>query len=181
MARTSRSQSSTASIKGEILSLRQPRELDGRKVIVRLVGVIARIPKYIKLGWLLIKDPTVSRGGKAALGGGLAYALSPIDPIPGFIPVLGQLDDLAALVLGVRTALRSAPDEVAERYLQEVGFTWETVERDVVTIRATTVWVTRGGMALVGRVGRALLNTASRQLRAALARGAQARAVEAGQ
>jgi uncharacterized membrane protein YkvA (DUF1232 family) len=178
MARASRTQASTVPIEGEILPPRQPRELDGRKVIVRLVGVIARIPRYIKLGWLLIKDPTVSRGGKAALGGGLAYALSPIDPIPGFIPVLGQLDDLAALVLGVRTALRSAPEEVAERYLQEVGFTWTTVDRDVVTIRATTVWVTRGGVALAGRIGRGLLSMANRQLRAALARGGEARAAE---
>jgi len=181
MARASRTQAPAAPVEGEILSPRQPRELDGRKVVVRLVGVIARIPRYIKLGWLLIKDPTVSRGGKAALGGGLAYALSPIDPIPGFIPVLGQLDDLAALVLGVRTALRSAPAEVAERYLQEVGFTWTTVDRDVVTIRATTIWVTRGGVALVGRLGRGLLNMANRQLRATLARGAEVAPIEAGE
>jgi uncharacterized membrane protein YkvA (DUF1232 family) len=179
MARSSRSEASTPPIAGEVLPPHQSRELDGRKVVVRLVGVIARIPRYIKLGWLLVKEPSVSRGGKAALGGGLAYALSPIDPIPGFIPVIGQLDDLAALVLGVRTALRSAPEEVAERCLQDVGFSWTTIDRDVVTIRATTVWITRGGVALAGRIGRGLLNAANRQLRAALARGAEVPPIEA--
>jgi uncharacterized membrane protein YkvA (DUF1232 family) len=162
---------STTAVEGDILPPTERRELDGRKVVVRLVGVIARIPRYIKLGWRLIKEPAVSGRGKAALGGGLAYALSPIDPIPGFIPVLGQLDDLAALVLGVRTALRSAPADVAEGHLREAGLSWATIDRDVVTIRATTVWLTRGGVALAGRLGRAMLNAASRQLRGALARG----------
>lgn len=161
----------TTAVEGEVLSpSSERREIDGRKVVVRLVGVIARIPRYIKLGWRLMKEPAVSGRGKAALGGGLAYALSPIDPIPGFIPIIGQLDDLAALVLGVRTALRSAPPDVAEGHLREVGFTWATIERDVVTLRATTVWLTRGGAALLGRLGRAMLGAAGRQLRASLAR-----------
>ena len=51
------------------------RDLDGRKVVTRFVGVVARVPRYIKLGWLLMNDPTVSGAGKAALGGGLAYAI----------------------------------------------------------------------------------------------------------
>ena len=175
MARTrerpTQAQPPISAVEGDVLPPTERRELDGRKVIVRLVGVIARIPRYIRLGWRLMREPTVSGRGKAALGGGLAYALSPIDPIPGFIPVLGQLDDLAALVLSVRMALRTAPADVAEGHLREVGFSWDTVDRDIVTIRATTVWITRGGAALVGRLGRAMLNAAGRQLRATLKRG----------
>jgi uncharacterized membrane protein YkvA (DUF1232 family) len=145
------------------------RDLDGRKVLARFVGVVARVPRYLRLGWLLLQDPTVSGRGKAALGGGLAYALSPIDAVPGFIPVLGQLDDLAALLLGIRVALGSAPTEVAERHLRDVGLSWDALERDIVTIRATTVWLTRRGGALAARVGRAMLRAASRQVRSALA------------
>jgi uncharacterized membrane protein YkvA (DUF1232 family) len=140
------------------------RELDGRKVMVRFVGVIARVPRYIKLGWLLMGDPTVSRRGKAALGGGLAYAISPIDPVPGFVPILGQLDDLAVLLLAVRTALASAPAEVASAHLAEVGLSWETLDRDLVTIRATAIWVTRQGGALAARAGRAVLTLAAGRL-----------------
>jgi uncharacterized membrane protein YkvA (DUF1232 family) len=141
------------------------RELDGRKVMVRFVGVVARVPRYIKLGWLLMGDPTVSARGKAALGGGLAYAISPIDPVPGFVPVLGQLDDLAVLLLAVRTALRSAPTEVAERYLREAGLSGEMLERDLLTIRATAIWITRQGSALAVRAGKAMLALASGRLR----------------
>jgi uncharacterized membrane protein YkvA (DUF1232 family) len=163
-----------AAVRGEVLTHARrgggPRELDGRKVMVRFVGVVARVPRYIKLGWLLMNDQTVSGRGKAALGGGLAYAISPIDPVPGFIPVLGQLDDLAILLLAVRTALRSCPTEVADGYLQEVGLSWEALERDLVTIRATAIWVTRRGGALALRAGKAMLSMAAGRLRASLGR-----------
>lgn len=147
------------------------RDLDGRKVVTRFVGVVARVPRYVKLGWLLMNDPTVSGAGKAALGGGLAYAISPIDPVPGFIPVLGQLDDLAVLLLAVRVALKSAPTEVADRHLAEAGLSWQTLERDLVTIRATAIWVTRRGGALALRAGKAMLSMAVSGLRERLTGG----------
>jgi uncharacterized membrane protein YkvA (DUF1232 family) len=43
-----------------------------------------------------------------------AYALSPIDLIPDFIPVLGYLDDLVLVPLGLFVVLRLIPDEVRE-------------------------------------------------------------------
>ena len=42
----------------------------------------------------------------------VAYAFSPIDLIPDFIPVLGQLDDLILVPLGITIALRLIPDHV---------------------------------------------------------------------
>jgi len=44
----------------------------------------------------------------------LAYALSPIDPVPDFIPVLGYLDELIVLPLGIALAIRLIPEEVWE-------------------------------------------------------------------
>jgi len=147
------------------------RDLDGRKVVTRFIGVVTRVPRYVKLGWMLMNDQTVSGRGKAALGGGLAYAISPIDPVPGFIPVLGQLDDLAVLLLAVRMALKSAPAEVADRHLTEAGLSWQILERDLVTIRATTIWLTRRGGALALRAGKAMLSMAAGRLRARLPGG----------
>ncbi len=43
-----------------------------------------------------------------------AYALSPIDLIPDFVPVLGYLDDLVLVPLGIFIAVRLIPDEVME-------------------------------------------------------------------
>ena len=47
-----------------------------------------------------------------------AYALSPIDLIPDFVPILGYLDDLVIVPLGLALVLRMIPDEV-KRSAQE--------------------------------------------------------------
>ena len=51
-------------------------------------------------------DPRVPRRAKFALAGLLAYLLCPIDLIPDFIPVLGQLDDIVIAVLVLRYVYR---------------------------------------------------------------------------
>lgn len=48
------------------------------------------------------------------IAGLVAYALSPIDLIPDFIPVLGYLDDLILLPLGIAVVVRMIPPEVLE-------------------------------------------------------------------
>lgn len=45
-----------------------------------------------------------------------AYAFSPIDLIPDFIPVLGLLDDMIVVPLGVRLALRLIPPPLLDEY-----------------------------------------------------------------
>jgi uncharacterized membrane protein YkvA (DUF1232 family) len=162
--------SPTRAVQGvvERVSRKSAPELDGRKVVTRFLGVVARIPKYVRLGWALMNDQTVTGRGKAALAGGLAYAISPIDPVPGFIPVLGQLDDLAVLLLAVRAALKSAPTEVAERHLHEAGLSWDILERDLVTLRATAVWLLRRGGKLAAQAGRSIMAMATGKLREAL-------------
>lgn len=57
------------------------------------------------------RDPAVPWYAKALIGLVVAYALSPIDLIPDFIPVLGYLDDLLLLPLGIYLAFRLIPTE----------------------------------------------------------------------
>lgn len=57
------------------------------------------------------------------------YLLSPIDLIPGFLPIIGQLDDFGLLLLGLSTFIRLAPDEVIDEYLpQDVAIEGKTSE-----------------------------------------------------
>jgi uncharacterized membrane protein YkvA (DUF1232 family) len=58
------------------------------------------------------RDPRVGWWPKFLLGAALAYALSPIDLIPDFIPVLGQLDDLIIVPALLAWALRSIPADL---------------------------------------------------------------------
>ncbi|PAY04606.1 hypothetical protein CK489_35910 [Bradyrhizobium sp. UFLA03-84] len=64
--------------------------------------------------YLASRDPRVPWHAKAVAVAVAAYALSPIDLIPDFIPVIGYLDDLILLPLGIWLALALVPDEVME-------------------------------------------------------------------
>lgn len=62
--------------------------------------------------YLAYRDPRVPWYAKVFIAFVVAYAFSPIDLIPDFIPVLGYLDDLILIPLGVTLALRMIPSEV---------------------------------------------------------------------
>lgn len=62
--------------------------------------------------YLASKDPRVPVLAKIVIGIVVAYALSPIDLIPDFIPVIGYLDDLLLLPLGIWLAIRLIPKPV---------------------------------------------------------------------
>ena len=62
--------------------------------------------------WLAARDPRVPWFAKAIAGTVAAYALSPIDLIPDFIPVFGYLDDLLIVPLGIVLAVKLIPKPV---------------------------------------------------------------------
>ncbi len=59
--------------------------------------------------YLAYRDPRVPWHAKAFAACVVGYALSPIDVIPDFIPILGHLDDLVLVPLGVLAARRMIP------------------------------------------------------------------------
>jgi uncharacterized membrane protein YkvA (DUF1232 family) len=66
--------------------------------------------------YLASRDPRVPWYAKAVAGLVVAYALSPLDLIPDFIPVLGYLDDLILIPLGLALALKVIPPAVLEEH-----------------------------------------------------------------
>lgn len=62
--------------------------------------------------FLAYKDPRTPWYAKVFTGFVVAYAFSPIDLIPDFIPVLGYLDDLVLVPLGISMAIKMIPQEV---------------------------------------------------------------------
>lgn len=59
--------------------------------------------------WLAARDPRTPLAAKVLAGAVAAYALSPVDLIPDFIPVLGLLDDLIIVPAGIWLVLRLVP------------------------------------------------------------------------
>ncbi|HOY36710.1 MAG TPA: YkvA family protein [Piscinibacter sp.] len=89
----------------------------------------ARLATYLIALWKLFKHPQTPRAAKLVAIMVLAYAVSPIDLIPDFIPVLGQLDDLILLPLGVALAVKLTPPALWEARLREAEASAEKLPR----------------------------------------------------
>lgn len=59
--------------------------------------------------WIAARSPRTPVAAKIVAGAVAAYALSPIDLIPDFIPILGYLDDIVIVPLGIALAIRMIP------------------------------------------------------------------------
>jgi len=66
--------------------------------------------------YLAYSDPRVPWYAKVLVAVIVAYALSPIDLIPDFIPVIGYLDDLLLVPAGIALATKLIPKEVLEEH-----------------------------------------------------------------
>jgi uncharacterized membrane protein YkvA (DUF1232 family) len=83
------------------------------------------LPACVTAARRLRGDPAVPRRAKVALLVAIVWVLSPIDLLPEFLPVIGPLDDVVAVVLLLRYAARAIPRDVllaawpAERRLLE--------------------------------------------------------------
>ena len=75
----------------------------------RLKALASQLKREILTLYLAARDPRTPWYAKAVIACVVAYALSPIDLIPDFIPVLGYLDDLLLLPLGIYLALKLMP------------------------------------------------------------------------
>ena len=78
-------------------------------MIARLRRWAARVMRDIAALWLAARDPRVPWWLKALAALVATYALSPIDLIPDFIPVLGLVNDLLVVPLGAALVVRLMP------------------------------------------------------------------------
>jgi len=62
--------------------------------------------------YLAARDPRTPWHAKLLVAGIVAYAFSPIDLIPDFVPVLGYLDDLVLIPIGIALAIKLIPHQV---------------------------------------------------------------------
>lgn len=82
----------------------------------RILEVVAGVPSFVALLGRLMIDRRVSVADRAIVAAAVLYAFSPVDLVPDFIPVLGQLDDLYLIALAVDRMLRRADPEVVRAH-----------------------------------------------------------------
>ena len=134
-----------------------------------LLRLVRRSPRYARLTRRLMADSRISALDKAALAGAIGYTLSPIDLVPGIVPVLGQLDDMIVLLAAVKLTLDRIPQDVANEHLMALGLLKEDVDDDLLNCRQAATRIVIGsarGAAKVMRTGaRVSLRVASAGMR----------------
>lgn len=97
--------------------------------------------------YLASRDQRVPWLAKVLIAVVVAYALSPIDLIPDFIPVLGYLDDLLLLPIGIWLAIRLIPQDVWRECQQQAEETFAALPK---SRRAAVVVMVIWGLLFAG-------------------------------
>lgn len=98
------------------------------------------IKRDIHALYLAGRDPRVPWYAKALAVVVAAYALSPIDLIPDFIPVIGYLDDLILLPLGILLVVRLIPPGIMAEHRAAAAMSARLVSRPAAVV-IVCLWV----------------------------------------
>lgn len=96
--------------------------------------------------WIGARDSRTPFAAKVVAALVAAYALSPIDLIPDFIPILGYLDDLILLPLGILLAAKLIPHDLMAEFRRDA---MQRMDRPVSFIGATAIillWIAVAGL-----------------------------------
>lgn len=127
-------------------------------------ALIKRFPAYAKLCRHLVTEGRLTRKQKVFLGAGLGYLASPIDLIPGIIPVLGQLDDILVVLLCLRQVIRDYDEEKVDQMLAAQDLSRGQIDEDIALVKetmkaiakktASVAWngLSRAGKAALGKI-----------------------------
>jgi uncharacterized membrane protein YkvA (DUF1232 family) len=98
--------------------------------------------------WIAARDPRVPWYAKALCATVAAYALSPIDLVPDFIPVIGYLDDLILVPLGILLAVRLVPADLMVEFRAAADARAERPASRMAAAVIVALWVGCAALAL---------------------------------
>jgi uncharacterized membrane protein YkvA (DUF1232 family) len=87
----------------------------------KALRILLHLPSFVRLYWRLFCDRRVSILPKTMLALTLLYLVWPIDVIPDYLPVLGEVDDVGIVLLGLWTFVRLCPPEVVRQHVEEIS------------------------------------------------------------
>lgn len=123
-------------------------------MIQRLKAWAKRLKANLILLWFCCREPDMPWLPKGVALITVAYAISPIDLIPDFIPVLGYLDDVILLPLGIALAMHLIPDALLVRCRPQA----EAMTGQHLSLKGR--WIMAGSFVVIwGLLGWALIRT----------------------
>jgi len=114
-----------------------------------LLSIFDRLPGYTRLLVKLYKSQNIRKRHKLLLSAGIAYSVSPIELIPGIIPVAGQLDNLLIMLCCLKKVLDAVDKDIREKYLKDTGITMEELKKDIELTRYTLKSIGKGTVKVV--------------------------------
>ena len=101
----------------------------GRVLLARELALL--VPNLVRMFGGLLRDPRVPLRAKIVVGIASLWLASPIDLIPDFVPIAGQLDDAIVAALALRFILRTTDGAVVRQHWHGDPATLERVLRMV--------------------------------------------------
>ena len=86
------------------------------------IGAIRSLVRSGRLSWHVARDSRTPLWSKLLLAAAILLIVSPINWIPSFIPVLGQLEDIALLALALSLFLKAVPPDVRAEHEAALGY-----------------------------------------------------------
>ncbi len=114
-------------------------------MIQRIKNWASKIKRQLLILHLAYQDARTPWFAKALIFLIIAYALSPIDLIPDFIPILGYLDDLILLPIGIYFAIKLIPKSVIHSAQVKIEtYKWNKKNSLIGAIIVSIVWLGLG-------------------------------------
>ncbi len=117
-------------------------------MLARLKDWARRIRRDVVAVWIASRDPRVPWYAKATAILVAAYALSPIDLIPDFIPVLGYLDEVIILPVALFLVIKMIPDPLMAEFREEARRRAERPRSRAEAALIVAIWIPASALTL---------------------------------
>lgn len=96
------------------------------------VNMIRNFIIQVRLTWNLLRDSRVPLWVKGTFLASVAYIVSPLDFVPDAVPLLGQIDDLGVLIIGMKLLMEMSPADVVAEHMENITGhkAWEVTEEE---------------------------------------------------
>lgn len=87
----------------------------------RALRFVRHLPQFVRLYWRLLHDDRVSIWPKMVLVLAIIYVVSPIDFVPDFTPLIGEVDDLVLAIGACKLFISMCPRDVVQEHVRRIS------------------------------------------------------------